>query len=421
MKSIKLNLSQRLKVLATGDVSSYREQFLAGADMQSVTVDAETAMKYSVVNACIRVRAETFASVPIMLYRKVADGREPANDIPIHDILHARPNSEMAPFGFKETLMTNFDISGNIVCERQLNKSGELIGLYPYPHSIVGIDRDKATHQLIYIIGAGADKRILQRDEVLHVPNMSFNGIIGMSPIHYAAAAIRLGLSYEDYGVNFYNNAAMPSGVFECPTALSDTSFQHLKDGVKQNYTGMRNAGVPMILEEGLKWNQVTINPIDAQLLESKLFQIEDICRIYRVPQHLINKLDRSTFTNIEQQQLEFIMLTMLPIFKRYEDNINMQLLTPAERKAGYYVEFKIDGLLRGDQASRATAYASGRQWGYLSANDIRRLENQPSIGPAGDIYLTPANMIDSSKPTDAAQNSAKLLQDIANMIAERG
>jgi len=423
VKTIKLNLSQRLKVLATGDVSSYREQFLSGADMQSVTVDAETAMKYSVVNACIRVRAETFASVPVMLYKKTKDGREPANDIPIYDILHSRPNSEMAPFNFKETMMTNFDISGNAICERQYNKSGELIGLYPYPHDTIKIERDKATRLLIYVIGNGADKRVLQRGEVLHIPNMSFNGVVGMSPIAYAAASIRLGMSYEDYGVNFYKNAAMPSGVFEAPNALSDISFKHLKEGVKENYTGMRNAGIPMILEEGLKWQQVTVNPIDAQLLESKLFQIEDICRIYRVPQHMVNKLDRSTFSNIEEMSLEFVMYTMLPVFKRYEDNINMQLLTAEERKAGYYVEAKIDGLLRGSQTARAAAYASGRQWGYLSANDILRLENRPTIGEAGDIYLTPSNMIDSTKTNDSAgaQNSAKLLQDIANMIAERG
>lgn len=386
-------------------------------------MSAEAAMKYSVVNACIRVRAETYASVPFMLYRKTKDGREPADDIPIYDILQYRPNSEMAPFNFKETLLTNFDISGNSVCERQYNKAGELIGLYPYPHNAVKIERDKATRQLTYVIGAGTDKRTLQREEVLHIPNLSFDGVIGLSPIQYAASAIQLGLSYESYGVNFYKNAAMPSGVFETPNALSEPAFQHLKEGVKENYTGMRNAGVPMILEEGLAWKQVTISPADAQLLESKLFQIEDICRIYRVPQHMVNKLDRSTFSNIEEMSLEFVMYTMLPVYKRSEDNMNMQIISAKERKAGYYVEAKIDGLLRGSQTARYTAYASGRQWGFLSANDILRLENRPTIGPAGDIYLTPGNMIDSTKinETSAAQNSAKLLSDIAAIIKERG
>jgi HK97 family phage portal protein len=180
----------------------------------------------------------------------------------------------------------------------------------------------------------------------------------------------------------------------------------------------MLKAGVPMLLEEGLKWAQTTINPIDAQLLESKYFQIEDICRIYRVPQHLVNKLDRSTNNNIEHQALEFVMYTMLPIFKRFEDNINAQLLTPEQRKKGLYFEHKIDGLLRGDAKSRAEAYAAGRQWGWLSVNDIRRLENMPAI-ENGDIYLQPVIW---SRGTNSAAGRRlhRLVDDIANMIAER-
>lgn len=409
-------------MLATGSIDEYREAFLRGDDLPSSGgISAETAMKYSAVNACIRVRAETFASVPIMIYRKTDDGREPVTDVSLYDILHYRPNDEMAPFGFKETLMTNFDIGGNIVCEKLYNKSGELIGLYPYPHSAVTIDRDKKTRKLIYKIGSGDNSKTLKREEVLHVPNMSFDGVIGMSPISYAAASIRLGLSYENYGVKFYENSATPSGVFEHPSKLSDGGYERLKKDLKENYTGLKNVGVPMILEEGMQWKQVTITPLDAQLLESKNFQIEDICRIYRVPQHLIQKLDRSTYSNIEHQSLEFVMYTMLPIYKRFEDYMNTQVLTKEQRRAGIYCEFKIDGLLRGDQKSRAEAYARGRQWGWLSVNDIRRLENLPSIGPQGDIYLTPVNMIDSSKIDQQAQNYDKLVQDIAGILRERG
>ena len=151
-----------------------------------------------------------------------------------------------------------------------------------------------------------------------------------------------------------------------------------------------------MLLEGGMKFNPHTINPADAQLLESKSSQVEDVCRIYRVPQHLVQLLVHSTNNNIEQQSLEFVLYTMLPIFKRFEENINMQLLTPAERKAGYYIEFNMSGLLRGNIASRATYYAQGRQWGWLSVNDIRRLENMPAI-LNGDIYMQPLNMSESA------------------------
>ncbi len=818
---MKLGMMNRIKILMTGSIDDYRDAFIRGEPLQAPGISTETAMKFSAVNACIRVRAETFASVPILMYKKTKDGREPANDIPLYDVLHSRPNDEMAPFGFKETLMTNFDISGNCVAEKLHNQSGELIGLYPYQHDKVKIERSRETNRLEYTIGK--DQKVLQRAKVLHVPNLSFDGVLGLSPISYAAASISLGLTYERFGNRFYENSAMPSGVFEHPNHLSDEAFNRLRKDLKENYTGLKNTGTPMILEEGMKWSPLTIKPVDAQLLESKNFQIEDICRIYRVPQHLVNKLDRcmpgdtlvyttngpkpikdirvgdevwsvdngsitpakvtntwdnglrdiieikttnrtvkctgnhrllvrrktlrplkpgetggvnyngqkmsaewtneyvmaedlnigdvliaigkvpdknnnvapngrkltvgfmefaglligdgnikqqngrpshvsvarsdtasymdhyrqvmqsefksydggngrgdmsavpqkpvcltekersttfasviaaneltelglsgtaftkrvpgwiyqtseemrlsflrgfldadgtvdklgritfysankhliddirhlcmglgipvtntrsdlnkkpapnsqtvvetrmwrftcsdpgenrrigshdaryterlksgkpfckkgraypryggkgfnenylslskivqvnkrdpehvydievdglhcfiadgvvshnSTNNNIEHQALEFVMYTMLPIFKRFEDNINMQLLTPAERKAGYYVEFKIDGLLRGDAQSRATAYATGRQWGWLSVNDIRRLENMQPLGPEGDIYLTPANMTDSRQVGQTAQNSAKLVEEIYALITEKG
>jgi len=329
----------------------------------------------------------------------------------------------MSPFGFKETLMTNFDVSGNVVCQRLLNSRGQLVGLVPFDHQIVSIERGQQTGKLEYTIRRnGKEPKIFSRDEVLHVPNLSFNGVVGMSPISYAAQSIALGLSYEAFGVNFYKNSANPSGAFGTDGTLGDVAYERLKADLSKNYTGLKNVGTPLLLEDGLKWQQMTINPIDAQLLESKNFQIEDICRIYRVPQHLVNKLDRSTNNNIEHQSLEFVMYCMLPIFKRFEDAINSQLLTPEQRKANMYVEFKIDGLLRGDAKSRADSYAVGRQWGWLSVNDIRRLENMPGIGPQGDIYLSPANMLDSSKigEQQVASNYARLVDDIAAMISER-
>jgi HK97 family phage portal protein len=410
-------------------LAEHTRDFVSGNDVSSAEVDSEMAMKYSAVSACVRVRAETFASVPFLVYRKVKDGREPVDEKApeeiqlFADMLHARPNEEMAAFTFQETLQTNFDVAGNSICERLYNKSGQLVGLYPYNHACVRIERNKETKKLEYHIKEGTETKTLSRDQVLHIPNLSFDGIVGLSPISYAARSIMLGLSYETYGVNFYRNAAMPSGMFEASGSVSEQAFTRLKEDLKNNYTGLTKAGTPMLLEEGMKWQQVTINPVDAQLLESKYFQIEDIARIYRVPQHLINKLDRSTNNNIEHQSLEFAMYCMLPIFKRDESCMNAQIVRPEWRRQGYYVEAKMDGLLRGDAKSRAEAYAAGRQWGWLSVNDIRKLENMPGIGAQGDIYLTPANMIDSSKmdQQQAAQNYARLVDEIYNLITTKG
>lgn len=417
--NIKLTARERIRALFNGTIEDHRAAFLRGDDISGDTVDTERAMKYSAVNACIRVRAETFASVPIILYRKLEDGREPVTDELIYDVLHNRPNDEMAPFAFRETMMTNFDIGGNAVAQKLYNKNGEIVGLIPLPHRNITIRRDPETRKLVYDYRDDTETRVFPRSEVLHVPNLSFDGIVGLSPIRYAAESINLGLSYEQFGVSFYKNAATPSGVFQTDTHLSDMAYKRLKADLKERYAGLRRAGTPMLLEDGLKWAQMTVNPVDAQLLESKYFQIEDICRIYRVPQHLVNKLDRSTYSNIEHMSLEFVMYTMLPIFKRFEDNINAQLLTPEQRKKGLYFEHKIDGLLRGDAKSRAEAYAAGRQWGWLSVNDIRRLENMPAI-ENGDIYLQPVNMVEAGQPQQQADAYNRLVDYIANMIAER-
>ena len=409
-----MNKFQRMagKLILGQSFDEYVQRFMTGgdldSDMEGFNIDSQTALKYSAVFACNKVLAETLASLPILEYRKKANGeRDITTSTNAYDILHNQPNDEMAPFAYKEACMTALNLGGNSISQRLFNKAGELVGLYPYEYTKVEIQRNKDTKKLQYVIRDGPETTTLQRDEVFHIPNMSLNGIVGLSPITYAAAAIRLGISYEQFGNNFYKNGANASGAFKSVGALSEEAFNRLKRELKKNYAGLRNTGTPMLLEEGLDFQQFTINPVDAQLLESKSFQAEDICRIYRVPQHLIQLLGHATFTNIEQQSLEFVMYTMLPWFNRWEENINMQLLTPLERKAGFYLEFKVDSLLRGDAQSRATAYAQGRQWGWLSVNDIRKLENMPPIGPAGDIYMMPLNMGDAGQVQQDDQQKA--------------
>jgi HK97 family phage portal protein len=181
----------------------------------------------------------------------------------------------------------------------------------------------------------------------------------------------------------------------------------------------MENAGVPMLLEDGMKFNQLTMRLADAELLASKKFQTEEICRIFRVPPHLVQNLDRSTNNNIEHQSLEFAMYTMLPKFKRWEGCINSQLLTKAQRDAGYYFEYNMAALTRGDQKSMADAFAVGRQWGWLSVNDIRKLLNMNRI-ENGDIYLQPMNMIEAGKQAVEDQGK-KILDEITTLIESRG
>lgn len=419
-----MNIFQKFRFVFSNSFDDLVHKFLIGEEVVNVPagpVTATTAMKYTAVFSCIRVLGETFASAPAKLYRKVTDDeRESRNDLAVYDILHNAPNEEMAPFNFKEACMIALNTGGNAVCERLVDRRGGLVGLYPYQWQQVKIDRDPETKNLRYKISDGIStkpEKELGRKQVFHVPGMSVDGVIGMSPIEYAANAIRLGRSYEEFGNQMFRNAAIPSGGFSTDGTLNESSFQRLKKEINENYTGMKNTGKPMLLEGGLKFIPFTVKPIDAQLIENKKFQIEDIARIYRVPLHLIQNLDRATNNNIEHQSLEFIMYTMLPWFKRWEENINMQLLTPAERRAGYYVEFDLRGLLRGDMLSRARSYASGRQWGWLSVNDIRKLENMPPI-PNGDRYLEPENMREAGSPEKNIEN---MTTEIVKMLKEGG
>lgn len=413
-----LRFLQKVRFVFSNNFDDMVQKFLIGDDVVNIPAGAittTTAMKYTAVFACLRVLGETYANVPALLYRKKDDGdREARNDLAIYEILHNKPNDEMSPFNFKEACMMALNTGGNSVCERLVDRRGRLVGLYPYQWQQVTIDRDE-NKKLRYKIQGKNESKTLTRGEVFHIPGPSMDGINGLSPIEYATSAIRLGQSYEQFGVNLYKNAAMSSGAFKFPHAIKETAFQRLKKELKENYVGLQQTGTPMILEDGAEFQPFTIKPADAQLIENKKFQIEDIARIYRVPLHLIQNLDRSTNNNIEKQSLEFVMYTMLPWFKRSEENVNMQLLTPAERKAGFYIEYKLDGLLRGDAASRARAYALGRQWGWLSVNDIRRLENLSPI-PNGDRYLEPTNMTEAGQD----QKIEAMTKEIYKMVSER-
>lgn len=418
-----MNVFQKFKFVFSNRFEEMVQKFLIGEDVVEIStgpMNTTTAMKYTAVFACCRVLAETFASAPAKLYRKKNDEeRESRNDLAVYEIFHDRPNEEMSPFNFKESCMNALNLEGNSVSERLVTRRGELVGLYPYQWQQAKIDRDPDTKKLRYKIYNGKSitpAKELTRAQVFHVPGLSLDGVIGLSPIEYAASAIRLGRNYEDFGNKMFHNAAMPSGAFTTVGTLNDQSFARLKKELKENYIGMKQVGTPMLLEGGVTFTPFSMKPIDAQLIENKKFQIEDIARIYRVPLHLIQNLDRATNNNIEHQSLEFVMYTMLPWFKRWEENINMQLLTPAERRAGYYMEFDLRGLLRGDTLSRSRAYAVGRQWGWLSVNDIRKLENMPPI-INGDRYLEPQNMREAGNEK-VIENAAK---QIAKMLREGG
>lgn len=402
-------------------LQKYSQDFLAGEDVptaDNTTIDANTAMSFTAVFACNRVLSETLASCPIFLYEKDSKGnRVQVTDAPEYQLMHYTPNPEMTPGQFKETGMSNMNLGGNFIAQKVFNLHGDLLELRPILWNRVRIDIDKDTGKLLYFIDGKTEPKT--RDEILHIPGLTLDGYVGVTPLTYAALTIDIGLSQDKFERNFYLNRASTSGIFQYPNELGDEAFKRLKKDIKKNYTGLSNAGVPMILEGGGQFKEVTMKLTDAQFLESKRFRIEDVCRIFRIPLHLVQDLTRSTNNNIEHQSLEFIVYTMLPWFKRWEENLNLQLLSNESKRKNRYFEFKVDALLRGDAETRASAYAQGRQWGWLSVNDIRRLENMDPI-ENGDIYLQPLNMSEAGS-VDTQSENKEVADQIYEMISKGG
>ena len=264
----------------------------------------------------------------------------------------------------------------------------------------MSVDRDE-NGRLYYTYYRGSDEAIKNKDfsvtlhpsDVLHIPGLGFDGLVGYSPIAMAKNAIGMAISCEEYGAKFFANGAAPGGVLEHPGTIKDP--QRVRESWQSTFGGSGNANKIAVLEEGMKYTPIGISPEQAQFLETRKFQINEIARIFRVPPHMVGDLEKSSFSNIEQQSLEFVKYTLDPWVIRWEQSIQRTLLSKDEKTA-YFVKFNLEGLLRGDYQSRMNGYAIGRQNGWMSANDIRELENLDRI-PAedgGDLYLINGNML---------------------------
>ena len=378
--------------------SAYR--FFLGGSTSGKNVNERSAMQMTAVYACVRVLSEAVAGLPLHLYRYTDKGsKEKAIDQPLYFVLHDEPNPEMTSFAFRETLMTHLLLWGNAYAQIIRNGKGEVVALYPLMPNRMTVDRDEKG-QLYYEYQTSTDKARTTKGgtvrlkplDVLHVPGLGFDGLVGYSPIAMAKNAIGLAIAAEEYGSKFYANGAAPSGVLEHPGTLKDPS--KVRDSWNETFGGSGNAHKIAVLEEGMKYTPISINPSEAQFLETRKFQIDEIARIFRVPPHMIGDLERSTFSNIEQQSLEFVKYTLEPWLVRWEQSMTRALISSGD-KSKYFIKFNVDGLLRGDYQSRMNGYATARQNGWMSANDIRELENLDRI-PAeegGDLYLINGNM----------------------------
>ncbi len=369
--------------------------FPFGRSTSGKNVNESTAMQTTAVYACVRILAEAVASLPVHVYRYQNGGKEMVCDHPLYTLLHDEPNPEMTSFVFRETMMSHLLIWGNAYAQIIRNGRGEVLALYPLMPDKMSVERD-GKGNLYYVYSRYTDENpnirqmgeiTLRQEDVLHIPGLGFDGLIGYSPIAMARNAVGMTMACEEYGASFFANGANPGGVLEHPGVLKDPS--KVRESWNAVYRGAGNAHKVAVLEEGMKYHQIGIPPEEAQFLETRKFQINEIARLYRIPPHMVGDLEKSSFSNIEQQSLEFVKYTLDPWVIRWEQALKKSLLLPDEKKE-YFIKLNVDGLLRGDYQSRMSGYAIGRQNGWLSTNDIREMEdmNPLSDEEGGNLYL---------------------------------
>ncbi len=395
----------------TDNVRDSGQTFVFGRADSGERVDEKTAMQIATVYACVRLLAETVAGLPLHLYRytdETGNGKERAKDHPLYKILYRQPNPEMTSFSFWETMVLQILLWGNSYAQVIRDGKNNVLALYPLPPENVEVDRDEKGH-IYYIYHAYTDevpgennKDIYFRsDEVFHVPGLSYNGLVGVSPIAMMKNSLGTTLAVEKYGSAFFKNGAQPSGVLEHPGVLKNP--EKIRENWSDVYGGANNAHKVAVLEEGMSYKAISLPPEDSQFLSTRQFGVNEICRIFRVPPHLVQDMEHATFSNIEHQSIDFVVHTLTPWLVRFEQAIIKDLLLPDEQD-DYFPKFNVDGLLRGDYQSRMQGYATGISNGFLSPNDIHRLENMDLI-PAekgGDDYYLNGGYV---KLEDAGKN----------------
>jgi len=365
---------------------------VAGAQTDAgVSVTSDSAMRASAVYACVLVIAETVAQVPLILYQRSDRQKSRAILRRLYTLLHDAPNSFQTSFDWRLTNTAFLCLRGNAYSFISRSASGQILELLPMVPDRVEVKQNK-DYSLSYAFTDNDGVRIpLQPNQVFRLTGLSFDGINGISPIEYHRQTIGLGLAADKHSALAFKNGAKMNGILRHPGRFKDADIaKRVRESWDEAFSGGNSFKTPL-LEEGMEWQQVSMTNRDAQYIQVRTFQIEEIARLFRCPPHKIGHLERSTNNNIEQQALEFVTDTMMPWFVRWEQAI-MRDLIGIDNARSLFAEFLVTGLLRGDSKSRSDYYTSGITNGWLSANEVRALENMnPRDG--GDSYLMPLNM----------------------------
>lgn len=423
MRIFGLDLSLKKRSIVPNASDDYWYNTPSSSSATGLTVNAETAMRNTAVYACVKVLSESIAMLPLILYKRLPNGgKERDTEHPLYRLLHDEPNRWMTSFEFREMLMGHCLLRGNGYARIVYSNAGIPIELVPlHPTRVTPMLKSNGDLYYQYISKTGGTMTIAG-EEMFHLRGMSSDGLVGSSAIQFTKEAIGLALATEEYGARLFGSNARPSGILTHPGKIDENAAKRLKDSWRAAHSGLGNSHNTAILEEGMKWEQVGMSSEDAQFLETRKFQLEEIARIFRVPPHMIGDLSRSTFSNIEHQSIEFVVHTLLPWVKRWENAICRTLLSEEEKKIRFF-EFLVDGLLRGDLKTRYEAYAIGRNNGWLSADDVRVMENMnPLEDDQGDIYLVPVNMVNAASlvgKTDTVEDNTETENDVVDPESE--
>lgn len=381
-----------------------REFFGGGTTSAGVAVSEHTALSASSVFACVRNIAEDLAKLPLLTYRREGAGKARYPEHPVYDLLHRNPNPEMTAFDFRQALTASAVLWGGGFAEIELSGMGIPYALWPIEPWRMRVERDRSTRALVYIVD-GTTR--LSANDVIHIKGFSFTGIVGLMVAQVGRDALGLTLAAQKFAASFFANGMNISGILEHPGELSDTAMRHMRESLDEIHAGPDRANRPLILEDGTRFTKIGATPNEAQMLETRQFQIEDVARWFRMPPHKIQHLARSTFSNIEHQAIEYVVDTLLPWATRWEQEVGKKLI--AERDV--FAEHLLAGLLRGDTLARTQSLQIQRQNGIINADEWRAIENMnPLPDGQGEKYIVPLNMRDQAdEPDDGDDKSDEL------------
>jgi HK97 family phage portal protein len=383
-----------------------------GPTAAGVTVTPETAMRCVPVYVAIKVLAESLAQLPLHLYRRLPDGaRERATDHPLEPLLSEAANGWMTASEFRLFQTTQYGLHGNAYAF--VNRSSRRVTeLVPLESRHVSVRTNPVTHEPFYLVAANGGTRTYDRTEILHIRGVGLRPYVGDSPIELAREAIALSLVLEQHGSGLFGRGARPAGLLKLAKKVAEPVMERLRASFERLYRGGDNAGRTAILEEGMEFQQLQLSSVDAQFLELRKFQVQEVSRIWRIPLHFLNDLERTTHNNAEAMGQQFVTFCLLPILKLWQDAVNMTLLNPEER-AEYFAEFLVDDLVRANLTARFAAYAQGISSGILNPNEARAMDNRPPY-KGGEVYMRPVNTAPAPTDRNAAQGQEGINDEAA-------